>query len=104
MLLMTVLVNAGLVYLGNEIGHVRAATMHAAQDGETPFTFTAPRLAASAAHPPAPIPLTAHPNNYIIVNGKPQPHSSETDQMLALARDMLARYQTSPFAREAGKA
>lgn len=104
MLLMTILVNAGLIYLGNEIGHARAVKMGG---GPENFTFTAPRVEG----PPEarePIPLKVvepgQPRNTVIINGAEQPNSTQTDAMLAQAMKMLERYERSPFAQQEGKA
>ena len=113
MLLMTLLVNCGLVYLGNEIGHVRAAKMQR-DDPDDSFTLTAPRLARPEHISAAVIPLKAQSatqtpphhdtTNYVVINGKSQPHSTQTDQLIAMATAALARYEKSPFAKTEGQA
>ena len=116
MLIMTLLVNCGLVYLGNEIGHVRAAKM-LRDEGNEPFSFTAPRLPAPEGYVPPVIPLKAQSptqshvppphshseTNYVVINGKAQANSTQTDQLIAMATAALARYENSPFAKTEGR-
>lgn len=94
MLLMTILVNVGLVYLGNEIGHVRAQKM--LRDDE-PINYTAPRLTTTA-----PRPTRAADEPIVLV---PEPKSTAgTDQLMALALAAMKRYEESPFAKTNGRA
>lgn len=106
MLLMTVLVNAGLIYLGNEIGHARAVKMGAVRPEQ--FTFTAPQVAGPV-EAREPIPLrVVEPGqparNTVIISGVEQPNSTQTDALIARAMQALEKYEQSPFAQGGGKA
>ena len=106
MLLMTVLVNAGLIYLGNEIGHARAGKMGVGPEAE-PVNFTAHRLPGPA-EAKEPIPLRAVDSNLVVINGAEQPNTTANDQLRAQAFQILAevkrRMDQSPFAQQEGKA
>ena len=107
MLLMTILVNAGMIYLGNEIGHSRGENI-ARERGIDPhaqqFTFTAPRLEGPTAAR-EPVPLKPIDSNRVVINGQTQSNSSETEALLAMAREALERYsRNSPFSTDGGRA
>lgn len=102
MLLMTILVNAGLIYLGNEIGHSRGAAMRRDAGGEE-FTFTATALPGPI-EAREPIPLKTVDSNLVVIGGLEQPGSSNTDALIARALAAMERYETSPFARKEGVA
>lgn len=103
MLLMTLLVNAGLVYLGNEIGHAQASRRQSEEGDADAFSFTAPQLAGPASAM-VPIPLRAADANLVVIDGRTQAHSSQADKLIAEAMAALKRYETSPFARQDGAA
>lgn len=103
MLLMTILVNAGLIYLGNEIGHARAGGMR--HEGADEFTFTAPQIAGpAAAREPIPLKSQDPTTNLVVVAGKDQPRSTRQDQLDALIARALEHYETSPYAKQEGRA
>ena len=104
MLLMTVLVNAGLIYLGNEIGHARAVKMSGGGQKEH-FTFTAPQIhGPPEAREPIPLRVLDPGRNTVIINGAEQPNSTQNDALIARAMAALERYEQSPFAHKGGAA
>lgn len=100
MLLMTSLINASLYSLATEIGEMRAADVSA---GGESFSLTAAQLTGPA-EAREPIPLKATDANLVVINGREQRDSTQTDALMAAAMEALRRYENSPFAAKGGTA
>lgn len=110
LLLTTIVLVVMITVLSHIIGTIEGR-IYLEVHGDDGFTLTAPRLARPDHVPAAAIPLKAQAapphhdtTNYVVINGKAQPHSTQTDQLIAMATAALARYEKSPFAKTEGQA
>jgi len=95
-------------YIGTVEGREHMAAM--SRGGQEDFTFVAPQLPGPAAAR-APIPLKAEPipagqsgPNMVVIDGREQRNSTQTDALIAAALAALKKYETSPFAKQEGAA
>lgn len=102
MLLTTIALMVVICGFSHYIGTVHGRD-HMASNGTADFTFTAPALPGPA-EARAPIPLKPVTDNLVVIDGREQPDSSNTDALIARALAVMELYENSPYARKAGAA
>ncbi len=101
MLLTTIALMVVICGLSHYIGTVHGRE-HMAGGGEA-FSLTAAQLTGPA-EAREPIPLKAADANLVVINGREQRDSTQTDALMAAAMEALRRYENSPFAAKGGTA